>query len=69
MLVAELMSVMFNDDECLQTELSDGIAVLVASNDHIQAVISQMEEICRTTEVRDTHMNNKKGKLHVARDV
>ncbi|XP_038583465.1 tripartite motif-containing protein 54 [Micropterus salmoides] len=33
-----------------KTELSDGIAVLVASNDHIQAVISQMEEICRTTE-------------------
>ncbi|XP_070781753.1 tripartite motif-containing protein 54 [Enoplosus armatus] len=33
-----------------KTELSDGIAILVASNDHIQAVISQMEEICRTTE-------------------
>uniref|UniRef100_UPI0037E7A494 tripartite motif-containing protein 54 isoform X1 n=2 Tax=Semicossyphus pulcher TaxID=241346 RepID=UPI0037E7A494 len=33
-----------------KTELSDGIAVLVASNDHIQAVISQMEEICHTIE-------------------
>ncbi|XP_044024939.1 tripartite motif-containing protein 54 isoform X2 [Siniperca chuatsi] len=33
-----------------KTELSDGIAILVASNDNIQALISQMEEICRTTE-------------------
>ncbi|XP_035801990.2 tripartite motif-containing protein 54 isoform X3 [Amphiprion ocellaris] len=33
-----------------KTELSDGIAMLVASNDHIQAVISQMEEICHTVE-------------------
>ncbi|TKS75392.1 Tripartite motif-containing protein 54 [Collichthys lucidus] len=33
-----------------KTELSDGIANLVASNDHIQAVISQMEEICRIIE-------------------
>ncbi|XP_069580918.1 tripartite motif-containing protein 54, partial [Brachyistius frenatus] len=33
-----------------KTELSDGIAVLVASNDHIQAVITQMEGICRTVE-------------------
>ncbi|XP_078145860.1 tripartite motif-containing protein 54 [Centroberyx gerrardi] len=33
-----------------KTELSDGIAILVASNDHTQALISQMEEICRTTE-------------------
>ncbi|XP_036943209.1 tripartite motif-containing protein 54 isoform X1 [Acanthopagrus latus] len=33
-----------------KVELSDGIAMLVASNDHIQAVISQMEQICRTTE-------------------
>uniref|UniRef100_A0A671U9X3 Tripartite motif-containing protein 54 n=1 Tax=Sparus aurata TaxID=8175 RepID=A0A671U9X3_SPAAU len=33
-----------------KSELSDGIAMLVASNDHIQAVISQMEQICRTTE-------------------
>ena len=33
-------------------ELSDGIAALVASNDHVQEVISHMEEICRVTEVR-----------------
>ncbi|GAA6235633.1 tripartite motif-containing protein 54 [Lates japonicus] len=33
-----------------KTELTDGIANLVASNDHIQAVISQMEEMCRTVE-------------------
>nr|XP_046228806.1 tripartite motif-containing protein 54 [Scatophagus argus] len=33
-----------------KTELSDGIAMLVATNDHIQAVISQMEEMCRITE-------------------
>lgn len=35
----------------LQTELSDGIAVLVASNDHIQEMISQMEETCSSIEV------------------
>ncbi|KAK9531226.1 hypothetical protein VZT92_010666 [Zoarces viviparus] len=33
-----------------KAELSDGIAILVASNDHVQAVITQMEEICRTVE-------------------
>ncbi|XP_042247425.1 tripartite motif-containing protein 54 isoform X1 [Thunnus maccoyii] len=33
-----------------KTELSDGIAILVASNDGIQVVISQMEEISRTIE-------------------
>ncbi|XP_031169693.1 tripartite motif-containing protein 54 isoform X1 [Sander lucioperca] len=33
-----------------KTDLSDGIAILVASNDHVQAVISQMEEICCTVE-------------------
>ncbi|ROL53640.1 Tripartite motif-containing protein 54 [Anabarilius grahami] len=31
-----------------KTELSDAIAVLVAGNDRIQALISQMEDICRT---------------------
>lgn len=35
-----------------QTELSDAIAVLVAGNDRIQALISQMENICRTVKVR-----------------
>ncbi|KAF3703126.1 Tripartite motif-containing protein 54 Muscle-specific RING finger protein [Channa argus] len=33
-----------------KTELTDGIAALVASNDHIQAVISHMEDICHTIE-------------------
>lgn len=42
-----LMAAMF----VFQTELSDGIAVLVASNDHIQDLISQMEELCQTIEV------------------
>lgn len=42
------MSAMFG---ALQTELSDGIAVLVASNDHIQERISQMEEMCHTIQV------------------
>uniref|UniRef100_A0A3P8YP60 Tripartite motif-containing protein 54 n=1 Tax=Esox lucius TaxID=8010 RepID=A0A3P8YP60_ESOLU len=31
-----------------KTELSDGIAILVAENDRIQALLSQMEELCRT---------------------
>ncbi|XP_042302931.1 tripartite motif-containing protein 54 isoform X1 [Sceloporus undulatus] len=34
----------------LQGELSDGIAMLVAGNDRIQAIISQLEEICRSIE-------------------
>lgn len=34
-----------------QSELSDGIAMLVAGNDRIQAIITQMEEICHTIEV------------------
>ncbi|KAL6485934.1 hypothetical protein MHYP_G00053260 [Metynnis hypsauchen] len=33
-----------------KTELSDGIAILVAGNDRVQALISQMEDICRTIE-------------------
>lgn len=31
-----------------KTELSDAIAILVAGNDRTQALISQMEDICRT---------------------
>ncbi|KAJ7341430.1 hypothetical protein JRQ81_005515 [Phrynocephalus forsythii] len=31
-------------------EMSDGIAMLVAGNDRIQAIITQMEEICKTIE-------------------
>lgn len=33
-----------------KTELSDGIAVLVATNDHVQALICQLEDICRSIE-------------------
>lgn len=33
-----------------KSELSDGIATLVATNDNIQAVISEMEETCHTIE-------------------
>ncbi|XP_062267985.1 tripartite motif-containing protein 54 [Platichthys flesus] len=33
-----------------KTELSDGIAFLVASNDNIQVAISQLEDICRSVE-------------------
>ncbi|XP_041109423.1 tripartite motif-containing protein 54-like [Polyodon spathula] len=33
-----------------KTELSDGIAMLVAGNDRIQAMISRLEEICKTIE-------------------
>ncbi|KAL0620805.1 Tripartite motif-containing protein 54 [Plecturocebus cupreus] len=32
------------------SELSDGIAMLVAGNDRVQAVITQMEEVCQTIE-------------------
>ncbi|MGH0114712.1 UNVERIFIED_CONTAM: hypothetical protein FKN15_037584 [Acipenser sinensis] len=32
------------------TELSDGIALLVSGNDRIQAMISKLEEICKTIE-------------------
>lgn len=39
---------------CLQTELSDGIANLVASNDHVQELITQMENVRRAVEVRNT---------------
>lgn len=35
-----------------QSELSDGISMLVAGNDRVQAVITQMEEVCQTIEVR-----------------
>lgn len=31
-----------------KTELSDAIAILVAGNDRVQALISQMDDICRT---------------------
>ncbi|XP_027595709.1 tripartite motif-containing protein 54 isoform X1 [Pipra filicauda] len=43
-----------------QSELSDGIAMLVAGNDRIQAIITQMEEICHTIEE-----NSRRQKQHV----
>ncbi|XP_060631384.2 tripartite motif-containing protein 55 isoform X1 [Anolis sagrei] len=33
-----------------KSELSDGIAVLVGSNDRVQGIVSQLEETCRTIE-------------------
>nr|XP_044999481.1 tripartite motif-containing protein 55 [Jaculus jaculus] len=33
-----------------KSELSDGIAILVGSNDRVQAVISQLEDTCKTIE-------------------
>ncbi|XP_062843424.1 tripartite motif-containing protein 55a [Trichomycterus rosablanca] len=36
--------------ECQKTELSEGVAMLVGNNDRIQAIISLMEESCRTVE-------------------
>lgn len=41
-----------------QTELSDAIAILVAGNDRTQALISQMEDICRTVKVRNVTVNH-----------
>ncbi|XP_066036329.1 tripartite motif-containing protein 54 isoform X1 [Chamaea fasciata] len=43
-----------------QSELSDGIAMLVAGNDRIQAIITQMEEICHTIEE-----NGRRQKQHL----
>lgn len=43
-----------------QSELSDGIAMLVAGNDRVQAVITQMEEVCQTIEVS---LGPEKGKV------
>nr|XP_029487296.1 tripartite motif-containing protein 54-like isoform X1 [Oncorhynchus nerka] len=38
-----------------KTELSDGIAILVAGNDRIQALLSQMEETCRSIQENGRH--------------
>uniref|UniRef100_A0A8C6ISG9 Tripartite motif-containing protein 54 n=1 Tax=Melopsittacus undulatus TaxID=13146 RepID=A0A8C6ISG9_MELUD len=43
-----------------KSELSDGIAMLVAGNDRIQAIITQMEEICHTIEE-----NGRRQKQHL----
>lgn len=34
-----------------QTELNDGIAMMVGNNDRMQGIISQLEETCRAIEV------------------
>ncbi|XP_049914751.1 tripartite motif-containing protein 54 isoform X1 [Epinephelus moara] len=44
-----------------KTDLSDSIAILVASNDHVQAVISQMEDICQAVEE-----NGRRQREHLA---
>lgn len=36
-----------------QSELNNCISMLVAGNDRIQTIISQLEDSCRSTEVRD----------------
>ncbi|KAF5902986.1 E3 ubiquitin-protein ligase TRIM63-like isoform X1, partial [Clarias magur] len=47
-------------NDIFQTELSEGIAMLVGNNDRIQAIISLLEESCRTVEE-----NGRKQKSHV----
>ncbi|XP_069089689.1 tripartite motif-containing protein 54 isoform X2 [Pleurodeles waltl] len=44
-----------------KSELSDGIAMMVAGNDRIQAIVSQMEEICKTIEE-----NSRRQKQHLS---
>lgn len=44
-----------------KTELSDAIAILVAGNDRVQALISQMEDICRN--VKD---NSRQQMQHIS---
>lgn len=36
---------------CVQTELTDGITMMVGNNDRIQGIISQLDEACRAIEV------------------
>lgn len=47
-----------------QSELSDGIAVLVGSNDRVQAVISQLEDTCKTIEVSQVASRECKSSLN-----
>ncbi|KAM5126307.1 tripartite motif-containing protein 54 [Mantella aurantiaca] len=44
-----------------KSDLSDGIAMLVAGNDRIQAIITQMEEICKSVED-----NSRRQKQHLS---
>ncbi|XP_058273938.1 tripartite motif-containing protein 55a isoform X1 [Hemibagrus wyckioides] len=46
--------------ESQKTELSEGVAMLVGNNDRIQAIISLLEESCRSVEE-----NGRKQKMHV----
>ncbi|CAM2112508.1 tripartite motif-containing protein 54 isoform X3 [Caretta caretta] len=43
-----------------KSELSDGVAMLVAGNDRIQAIVTQMEEICKAIEE-----NSRRQKQHL----
>ena len=36
---------------CVQAELTDCVSMLVGNNERIQAIISQLEETCRTVDV------------------
>ncbi|XP_060728501.1 tripartite motif-containing protein 55a [Tachysurus vachellii] len=54
--VAPISSVYENQ----KTELSEGVAMLVGNNDRIQAIISLLEESCRSVEE-----NGRKQKMHV----
>uniref|UniRef100_A0A8C3FYV3 Tripartite motif-containing protein 54 n=1 Tax=Chrysemys picta bellii TaxID=8478 RepID=A0A8C3FYV3_CHRPI len=44
-----------------KSELSDGVAMLVAGNDRIQAIVTQMEEICKAIEE-----NSRRQKQHLS---
>ncbi|XP_074847674.1 tripartite motif-containing protein 54 isoform X2 [Carettochelys insculpta] len=44
-----------------KSELSDGVAMLVAGNDRIQAIITQMEEMCKAIEE-----NSRRQKQHLS---
>ncbi|OXB78771.1 UNVERIFIED_CONTAM: hypothetical protein H355_010704 [Colinus virginianus] len=41
-----------------KSELSDGIAVLVGSNDRVQGIVTQLEETCKTVENAKTLLQN-----------
>lgn len=45
------LSCLFSHVLAPQTELSDGIAMMVGNNDRMQGIISQLEEACRVIEV------------------
>jgi len=47
-----------------QTELSDGIAMMVGNNDRMQGIISQLEEACRVIEVSVLLATHSRSKPH-----